>query len=553
MGFYILNTRDNSDVPGTSLLDDAKQDLGGNANISTLKHGTGKSSHIILVPQPTDDPNDPLNWSIWYRDMVTVAFSFASLIIAGSIGPMIGPVSAVLVEKYNVSFAKVAQLTGYHLLACGLAGLFVGPLTRTYGKRIVCLVSALITFAGALWATFANSYGSLMGARVLQGFGLPAFESIGFPLIAEMYCVHQRGTRVAIFIVPVGVLNVLCPMISAVIAQNMGLKWMACSFKSFFRCGFFTVFFLIPETTFPRSEQQFSSTPPSVLSAPDDQEDENAKKEASTSRLETVTRIQSSMIPKKTYWQTLKPFAGRYATEDIVKMFGRTFAVLYHPIVWWAIITQTIISAWTIGINITLAQMFAPPPYLFTPAKIGYLGTGALIGGLISEAMCITLNDKIVKAMARANNGVFEPEFRLWPMIPCMITSVIGFFGFGYFAQERASPEVICVFYGFVTAALIFAHSASASYLTDAYATIAVESFVAIMLFKNFFFFASTFFLNDWLASAGPMKFFGTQGGIQIAITLAAVFVYIFGKRIRSALAKLDLLDRWGLSLHVMK
>lgn len=26
-----------------------------------LKHGTGKFSHIILVPQPSDDPNDPLN------------------------------------------------------------------------------------------------------------------------------------------------------------------------------------------------------------------------------------------------------------------------------------------------------------------------------------------------------------------------------------------------------------------------------------------------------------------------------------------------------------
>jgi hypothetical protein len=26
-----------------------------------LKHGTGKYSHIILVPQPSDDPNDPLN------------------------------------------------------------------------------------------------------------------------------------------------------------------------------------------------------------------------------------------------------------------------------------------------------------------------------------------------------------------------------------------------------------------------------------------------------------------------------------------------------------
>lgn len=26
-----------------------------------LKHGTGRLSHVILVPQPTNSPNDPLN------------------------------------------------------------------------------------------------------------------------------------------------------------------------------------------------------------------------------------------------------------------------------------------------------------------------------------------------------------------------------------------------------------------------------------------------------------------------------------------------------------
>lgn len=28
-----------------------------------LKHGRGKFSHIILVPQPSNSPNDPLNVS----------------------------------------------------------------------------------------------------------------------------------------------------------------------------------------------------------------------------------------------------------------------------------------------------------------------------------------------------------------------------------------------------------------------------------------------------------------------------------------------------------
>ena len=29
--------------------------------IEMLKKGTGRLSHVVLVPQPSDDPNDPLN------------------------------------------------------------------------------------------------------------------------------------------------------------------------------------------------------------------------------------------------------------------------------------------------------------------------------------------------------------------------------------------------------------------------------------------------------------------------------------------------------------
>lgn len=50
-------------VPGTALLAELEDPSLGlvNARVaSRLKHGKGKNSHIVLVPQPSDDPNDPL-------------------------------------------------------------------------------------------------------------------------------------------------------------------------------------------------------------------------------------------------------------------------------------------------------------------------------------------------------------------------------------------------------------------------------------------------------------------------------------------------------------
>lgn len=55
-------------MPGTVLLDD------GAARVEDahhgLKHGTGKDSHIVLSPQPSEDPNDPLNWSMFKKEAI---------------------------------------------------------------------------------------------------------------------------------------------------------------------------------------------------------------------------------------------------------------------------------------------------------------------------------------------------------------------------------------------------------------------------------------------------------------------------------------------------
>ena len=52
------------DVTGTVVMMRQNQN---DADESLLK----KSEHgLILFPQPHDDPNDPLNWPIWKRDML---------------------------------------------------------------------------------------------------------------------------------------------------------------------------------------------------------------------------------------------------------------------------------------------------------------------------------------------------------------------------------------------------------------------------------------------------------------------------------------------------
>jgi len=58
--FGILQEKRFEHTPGTAILhDDATAGIAGEA-AAGLKHGTGRNAHIVLVPQPTEDPNDPL-------------------------------------------------------------------------------------------------------------------------------------------------------------------------------------------------------------------------------------------------------------------------------------------------------------------------------------------------------------------------------------------------------------------------------------------------------------------------------------------------------------
>lgn len=59
MGLWILEPKSGEPVPGTVHLQaDADRHL---RNMAHLKTGTGRHAGLVLAPQPSDSPNDPLS------------------------------------------------------------------------------------------------------------------------------------------------------------------------------------------------------------------------------------------------------------------------------------------------------------------------------------------------------------------------------------------------------------------------------------------------------------------------------------------------------------
>lgn len=85
MPLGIVEDRHHEHVPGTSPLNElghvGLEDTAAGIDSNFLKHDP--TGQIVLVPQPSDSPNDPYNWPKWKKRMFTVAIAYGCGCVGG--------------------------------------------------------------------------------------------------------------------------------------------------------------------------------------------------------------------------------------------------------------------------------------------------------------------------------------------------------------------------------------------------------------------------------------------------------------------------------------
>lgn len=93
------------------------------------------------------------------------------------------------VEEYVLTFTK----TGAVVISLGYANFIIIPCANLFGRRPVLLCCSLIVLGADIWQATAQSYSSFLGARVLNGMGAAANESIMSIVVADIFFLHERG------------------------------------------------------------------------------------------------------------------------------------------------------------------------------------------------------------------------------------------------------------------------------------------------------------------------------------------------------------------------
>lgn len=211
-------------VPGTVILEETaahSQDVTGG-----LKHGTGRNANIVLVPQPSNDPNDPLNWPMSKKLTALGITCWGAVLYAAVVSAMLNAAFATMAVEIDTTISKLVLASGYQTLVVGVTGPLFSALSRKWGKRPIFLLASVLCLVADIVGSCVNSYEGVLASRILQGFAIAPYESLIFTLISDMFFVHERGIYAScINFILAGISN-LTGVVAGPIASNLGWRWL---------------------------------------------------------------------------------------------------------------------------------------------------------------------------------------------------------------------------------------------------------------------------------------------------------------------------------------
>ena len=181
------------------------------------------------------------------------------------------------------------------------------------------------------------------------------YEVLVQATISDLYFVHERATRLAVWN-----LFLLCGIagagfISGYIIEDLGYKWTFGLCAILFGVFGVGIIFFVPETTFIR--HSVTSTALTKTGIQDQERGAENEKFDETKGMQVEFRDTPSRItgngsdpnePNMTFTRSLRLFTGRYSDAKIWKIFTRPFIVFWYPCVLWGFLIYGTTLTWIV-------------------------------------------------------------------------------------------------------------------------------------------------------------------------------------------------------------
>ena len=207
MAWGVLEDKTNARPPGTIILSQDISTRDSDSEVTLNNTTLKKHKNTILEPQPSDSPNDPLNWSMKVK--ATICFVVIITITAnGGIQSMLNTAGRILAERYDVNYPTLVRtLQPPGIAASAVALLFVSAIGAVYGRRLPIVVAVCVIWIMMIVGYFANSLGYYQAMTIILNIFGTAPELLSAPLTTDLFYVHQRG-KVMAFVSVVAIVGI---------------------------------------------------------------------------------------------------------------------------------------------------------------------------------------------------------------------------------------------------------------------------------------------------------------------------------------------------------
>lgn len=159
-----------------------------------------RKGDFFLVPQPSEDLNDPLRWPKWKKHAAFASICALAFFSSCSVGSL-SPAFYLLSLEFEREISQITGLLTWPTLTFGLGvslrqpsnesllltesiqNFVWVPLAIYLGRRPVFLLASLTLFACNLWAGLTSDFQSLLGSRAVAGFAGGSTEALGAVIV----------------------------------------------------------------------------------------------------------------------------------------------------------------------------------------------------------------------------------------------------------------------------------------------------------------------------------------------------------------------------------
>ncbi|KAF5686674.1 hypothetical protein FDENT_5677 [Fusarium denticulatum] len=485
-------------------------------------------SEVILVPTPSQDPNDPLNWSkrrkAWNFTLVlavTVAF-FSAIVMQMVLWQQ-------MIVDMRVTYDQLNYGVAFNSAGLALGSFLFIPLARKYGSRPCYILSTGLMAAVSWWSGRMETVGEMYITNFLSGLAASINETISEITIADLFFVHQRGTANGFYIMAVMVGQFVCPCIVGVQAAAQDWRWTYYTTGIVLTVLFLLFIFFFEETKFipvtiGETRSTSSQGPPTLKNSKDDPTQANIKDSDHNSETHP---------PRLAYKQRIR-FITR-TDEPLWRNYLVPLKMFLFPHVLFSAVQVASCVAFLILLTSSISMIFSAPPYNFNTAGVGLMSLGPFVGNFLGSVYGGVLGDWVVVKLAKRNKGIFEPEMRLYILLLPALLMGGGLVLFGISADKGwhwIYPSIGGAMFGFGMASMI---DISCTIVIDIYQTLTAEAFISVTFIRNIPSIGVPFGVVGWISSIGISKLFIISGCVATLVCLLFIPCAIWGRRVRES------------------